>query len=278
MLGVEEIVLQDGRSKDTIENMHTKPILEMILMKDEKTLITAGRDAKISVWNINRKILIDNMLGHIASVTALAMSSDEKFMVSGSSDGVIYVWLCHNWVQLCQLDHEDTLIDVEEISISKDNVQVIAIDSCGVTATWQLKSDEFEKDSRPLKVPQDEIKSAIISNDQRYLVNITQNGIKIWDMELDHVDDLSRLFENLPTNKGVKFSFSCKHLFFCVKKDSIVKYNIQDKMTEATYTISNLCKPITCFALESSDSFLYIITASSDIIVYDLNEDPIPDL
>ena len=44
MLGVDEIILEEGRTKDSLENMHTKPILEIILLKDEKTLITAGRD------------------------------------------------------------------------------------------------------------------------------------------------------------------------------------------------------------------------------------------
>ena len=58
MLGVEEIVLEEGRKKDEMENMHTKPILELKLLKDEKTLITTSRDTKIYVWNLNRKMLI----------------------------------------------------------------------------------------------------------------------------------------------------------------------------------------------------------------------------
>jgi len=152
MLGVDEIILEEGRTKDSLENMHTKPILEIILLKDEKTLITAGRDSKICVWNLNRKMLVASMTDHKSSVTALSISNDEKFMVSGASDGVIIVWLTHNWVKLSELDHDETLIDVEEILISKDNIQLMAIDSCGVAAYWQFKSDDIDKDAKPLKI------------------------------------------------------------------------------------------------------------------------------
>ena len=152
MLGVEEIILEEGRTKDTIENMHSKPILDILLLKDEKTLITAGRDTKICVWNLNRKMLVDTMIDHKTSVTALAMSSDERFMVSGSADGVIIVWLAHNWVKLCELDHDKTLVDVVDVMISKDNNQVIAVDSCGIAVHWEFKSDEIDKDSKPLKI------------------------------------------------------------------------------------------------------------------------------
>ena len=136
MLGVEEIVLEEGRKKDEMENMHSKPILEILLLKDEKTLVTTGRDTKICVWNLNRKMNIKTMTDHKASVTALAISSDERYMVSGAADGEIIVWLTHNWVKLCVLEHDETLIDVEELRISKDNIQLMAIDSCGVAAHW----------------------------------------------------------------------------------------------------------------------------------------------
>ena len=205
---------------------------------------------------------------HKSSVSALAISSDERYMVSGAADGEIIVWLCHNWVKLCVLDHDETLIDVEELFISKDNIQLMAIDSCGVAAHWQFKSDDIEKDARELKIPQDEIKSAIISPDLRYLAAITQNGIKIWDMDQDEIHDLSREFENL-THKGVKFAYDSKHLYFCSEKNKLVKYNFHSNSVTCTFTTPKDCRPITCFALESSDKYIFVVTSSCEIIAYD---------
>ena len=90
-------------------------------------------------------------------------------------------------------------------------------------------------------------------------------------MDLDEVNDLSREFENL-THKGVKFAYDSKHLFFCSDKNKLAKYNVSSHQVCRRFTLPPDCKPITCFALESSDTYIFIVTASCEIIVYDIQD------
>ena len=50
--GVNIFTLEDGALISKIEKMHIKPILSICLLYDMKTLISAGKDRKIKVWNI----------------------------------------------------------------------------------------------------------------------------------------------------------------------------------------------------------------------------------
>jgi len=60
MLGLREISLETCRIIENFDKMHTKPILEFELLSDQKTLVTAGRDRKICIWNFSRKLLLED--------------------------------------------------------------------------------------------------------------------------------------------------------------------------------------------------------------------------
>ena len=50
--GINIYTLEDGALISKIEKMHSKAILSLCLLDDMKTLISAGKDKKIKVWNI----------------------------------------------------------------------------------------------------------------------------------------------------------------------------------------------------------------------------------
>jgi WD40 repeat protein len=50
MKGVNILSLEDGTILSSIENMHTKAIMDFCILDDMNTLISAGRDKKIKVW------------------------------------------------------------------------------------------------------------------------------------------------------------------------------------------------------------------------------------
>ena len=51
-LKVKIYSLEDGGLINYIDKMHSKPILSLCILDDMKTLISAGKDKKIKVWNI----------------------------------------------------------------------------------------------------------------------------------------------------------------------------------------------------------------------------------
>ncbi len=50
--GINIYTLEDGALISKIEKMHSKAILSLCLLDDMKTLISAGKDKKIKIWNI----------------------------------------------------------------------------------------------------------------------------------------------------------------------------------------------------------------------------------
>jgi len=50
--GINIYTLEDGALISKIEKMHSKAILSLCLLDDMKTLISAGKDKNIKVWNI----------------------------------------------------------------------------------------------------------------------------------------------------------------------------------------------------------------------------------
>jgi WD40 repeat protein len=50
--GVDIFTLEDGAQISKIEKMHKKAILAICLLNDMTTLISAGKDKTIKVWNI----------------------------------------------------------------------------------------------------------------------------------------------------------------------------------------------------------------------------------
>ena len=57
----------------------------------DRVVVSGGRDDKIILWNLKNKTnrLIN---AHNNSVTALAISQNNKFVVTGSSDKIIKIW------------------------------------------------------------------------------------------------------------------------------------------------------------------------------------------
>lgn len=216
-------------------------------------------------------MLLATKTDHKSSVTSLALSNDEKFMISGSSDGVIYVWLTLNWTRLCQLAHDDMLTDIFDICIGKDDLFMMATDSYGVIARWQIKTDDFEKSAINLKIDQDQIKSAIISTDTKHLAAITQAGIILWDINTEEIIQFSNYFEN-HSQKGVKFSYNSDCLFLCQTKSKIIKWNLANQQVENSYLLPDETSEILCFTIESGDNYLYAVTGNSEIIVFNIDE------
>jgi len=64
MLGINVVSLEDLSIKESIDFMHMKPILEILILNDQKTIVTTGRDKKISIWNLHRKVLIVTKSDH----------------------------------------------------------------------------------------------------------------------------------------------------------------------------------------------------------------------
>lgn len=72
--------------------MHTNYLFSFLVTKDSKTVISAGKDKKIKIWDWIKQKLVTTLLLHDDIVESLVLSSDEKLLFSGSLDRKVGVW------------------------------------------------------------------------------------------------------------------------------------------------------------------------------------------
>jgi WD40 repeat protein len=86
-----------------IKIIHTNPILQILVTKDGKYIVTSGKDKKIKVYDWNNEENIHTLRNHSSYVQTLAFSHDEKYLFSGGDDKKIVVWCTTSWIELCTL-------------------------------------------------------------------------------------------------------------------------------------------------------------------------------
>src|SRR5262249_9020681 len=85
-----------------------------VAFRDDRTLLTAGLDRTIRTWDYDTGRETGRFTGHVAPVSALAVSPDGRTLVSGSWDTSLRLWDLESDRQLhLLLGHRATMKDVK---------------------------------------------------------------------------------------------------------------------------------------------------------------------
>ncbi len=83
----------EGASADpTILGKHAERVFDLTFTPDGKTVISAGSDGTIKLWDVTSRTLKKTLSGHTSEVDFLALSADGKTLASGSKDGTVKLW------------------------------------------------------------------------------------------------------------------------------------------------------------------------------------------
>lgn len=55
-------------------------------------VVTGSKDKVVKLWNLDISDFLENLTGHEAAVTCVAMGDNEEFAASGSDDCTVKVW------------------------------------------------------------------------------------------------------------------------------------------------------------------------------------------
>jgi WD40 repeat protein len=78
--------------KGTIQLHHFGPVSSLTYTRDGKTLISAGGDGLIRLWDPATGKELRRLQGHTAAVLSLALAPGGKRLASGSADGTVRFW------------------------------------------------------------------------------------------------------------------------------------------------------------------------------------------
>lgn len=120
-------------------NAHDDQVRGIAIRKDSEQIASVSRDQSVKLWN-RKGTLIHTLLGHMASVEAVAYSSDLALIATCDYNGLILVWNTETGIEYFRL-----LLTKERcfsISFSRDNDQLAIGCKAGRVMIWTFSTGE----------------------------------------------------------------------------------------------------------------------------------------
>src|SRR3954447_20519145 len=114
--------------------------------------------------------------GHTGSVNALALSPDDRFLVSGSEDVTLKIWDTATGNVLRTLSgHEQSVLGA---AISPDGRKIASVGADASVRFWNVVTGESTKVASHSSA----VKNVAFSDDGRRLTSLGNNEIKVYDL------------------------------------------------------------------------------------------------
>ncbi|KAF5102891.1 hypothetical protein D0Z00_000149 [Geotrichum galactomycetum] len=153
--------------------------------KEYATVISAGWDKLVKVWDIKNPKLIADNVGHTGYVSSITVSPDGSLCASGGKDGNIILWNLIEFKHLYSLPSGD---EIHALTFSPNRYWLCAATSSGIkvydlqkrTLIDELKPD-FVLPSAHAKAPE-VISLAWSADGQNLFAGYTDNLIRVWQI------------------------------------------------------------------------------------------------
>lgn len=165
---------------------HDGPVYGLVLMPDGKRLVSiADKDLAVKVWDLETKTLISSLAPNSAHVNAVAVSPDQRFIVTGGDDGITRFWDFDRGVNLRTLEHQHSIYS---LLISPDNRYLLCGSKVeplsskpGVVKVWDFELGILLK---TLDGHKGHVTSLAMTADSRFILSGGQDGVvHLWDLE-----------------------------------------------------------------------------------------------
>ncbi|MEB3314321.1 MAG: serine/threonine-protein kinase [Cyanobacteriota bacterium] len=116
---------------------HQGEIKDLLLLNDGQTLITAGTDRALRLWNLSSGQLIRTLGQHTNVVKALAVTTDQTLLISTGDDRTIRFWDLPSGQLRGQIDNAHP-VPINALTVSNDNRRLASADGGGLIKLWPL--------------------------------------------------------------------------------------------------------------------------------------------
>lgn len=157
---------------------HTSFVNAVVFSPDGRTLISAGADKTIKVWDLSDGRVIRDLSGHTSFVNALAVSPDGQTLVSASADKTIKIWDLTTGQEERTLTGHGNFVNV--LTISTDGQTLASAGADRLIRLWDLPT------GKPLKTLSGHtgfINALLFSSDGQMVISGGADKIvKLWDV------------------------------------------------------------------------------------------------
>ncbi|MGD9397075.1 MAG: WD40 repeat domain-containing protein [Candidatus Thorarchaeota archaeon] len=165
---------------------HDGPVYGLILMPDGKKLVSiADKDLAVRIWDLETKTLMTSLAPNSAHINAVAVSPDQRYIVTGGDDGIARFWDIDRGIMLRYLEHSQ---GIYSIVISPDGRHMLCgskkaptADTPGLIWVWDF---ELGVELKTLEAHKGHVTALAMTADSRYILSGGQDGvIHLWDLE-----------------------------------------------------------------------------------------------
>ena len=164
---------------------HGDRVNRVMLSPSNQVIVSASDDRTIKIWNFRGKLL-QSLAAHNAAINDLQFTNDGQVLASASSDNTIKLWQVKS---SGKIDPEPLQIlsghqnGITSLMFSKDGNLLVSGSGDRTIKLWQTQEGQLLK---TLEGHSSEINSiALINNDQTIVSADEQQGLLIWNLELD---------------------------------------------------------------------------------------------
>lgn len=246
--------------------------LSIKFLPGSSLIVIGTRAGEIELYDLASSTLLESIQGHEGAIWSLDISSDGKFLVTGSADKKIKIWEFKLIDNVLKINHFKTLElsdDILSVKISPD-LKFLAVSLLDNTIkVFYFDSLKFFLNLYGHKLP---VLSIDISFDSKLLISSSADkNIKIWG--LDFGDCHKSIFGHQDSIMNVKF-LNDSHNFFSASKDSLLKYWDGDKF-ECIQKLSAHQSEIWCIAVSNDSSFVVSTSHDHSIRIWEETNDQV---
>ena len=202
-----------------------------------------------------RESIVHTFEGHQSEVTSVAISSDGKYLVSGSEDETVKLWNITN--QSLVHTFEGNQDNVDTVAISSDGKYLVSGGGDKTVKLWDITKQSL---AHTFEGHQDNVNSVAISSDGKYLVSGSDDKtVKLWDITNQ---SLVHTFEGHQFRvNSIAISSDGKYLVSGSKKNTVKLWDITNKSLVHT------------FKGRQDDPFAAAISSNSNYLIFDANNE-----
>jgi Protein kinase domain/WD domain, G-beta repeat len=161
------------------------PVDQMLIAPNNQTLVTAGSDRVLRLWSLtNQGAKPKTLTGSTGAITALAMSSDSRRLVSGSADSRVRLWDVKSGKLLRTFREPSTRITA--VAMSPDGKTIVCGNQAGQLRWWNARSGTL---LRTLTLSNAAV-SAVTFGPQadQVIIASSDRQIQVWNLETGNRD------------------------------------------------------------------------------------------
>ncbi len=153
---------------------------------DGKRAIIASGDRTVRIYEVEGRRDIKRLVGHTASVWAVALSADGKRAASGSMDGTARIWDVQSGLPLAKFEKHESLVSA--VAFTPDGKWVVSGGFDGLVAMWKTANgDEIRRWEGKAK----HITAIAVDPDGKTALIAADRSIYQWDL---HTGEMRQTF------------------------------------------------------------------------------------